>query len=171
MQNESYSIYTDVSFDQSSGNGVAGVMFIEEDRGFFTPDSAPAVDTKYFRNTNCTRLEIEAIIWAFDTIKKLKLKSKVKIYTDCKTAVDLPKRRKRLEEMNFKSKTTGLPLNNGDLYVRFFALFDELNPQIILIKGHKPKKQQNLSEQLFAIVDKATRKALRVTRFQNLLPH
>lgn len=163
-----YTIYTDASFDQSSGTGVAGALFIDDKNGVTTIQSAPHVNTKLFHKTTCSRLEIEAIIWALTTLKKKQEPFSIKLYTDCKTAVDLPHRRHRLEQRNFHSKRTGLALNNSDLYIQFFALMDDLVPEIVFIPGHQPKEQQDISAQLFALVDKTTRKTLREIKRQSL---
>ncbi|MEZ4743820.1 MAG: RNase H family protein [Bdellovibrionota bacterium] len=158
-------LYTDASYDQNSKKGVAGVMVVKWREEPFTFDSNLAseaiINIKFFENTNCTSLEFEAIIWAMEALKELALETKIRIYTDCKSAVDLPRRRKHLENTQFISKRTGALLNNTSLYIKFFKLLDCLNPELVWVKGHKPAVERSLTDHLFNMVDKATRKALR----------
>ena len=158
MTRTKLAIFTDASFDPASKCGVVGAVIIDEN--VVATDIRPVVETKVFRNTTNTRLELQAILWALKKIRNHNRNIPVTLYTDCKTAVDLPKRRTKLESRKFKT-VKGLDLNNGDMYIRFFSLFDEIMLKIIWVKGHKPSPTQNAHEKILSLVDKTTRRSLR----------
>jgi len=164
-------IFTDASFNPRTRTGISGYLLLLVSKGSsITKDiSLLPVKTKLFRKTNCTRLELTSIILALDASKKLTRNKvseqaghlEITVYTDCKTAYDLPSRRIRLEKRNFKSMRTRKPLANADLYLKFFKLFDELRPSIIWVKGHKSAKSRDHIDMIFSHVDRTTRRILR----------
>lgn len=137
-------------------------MFIESDA--LGHSINPPVKTATFKNTNPARIEQETIIWALNLAKGTYSDVAITLYTDSKTVEDLPKRRNRLESKGFMSKSKGTVLKNADLYIKLFALFDDLQPTIVWTKGHKSTKLQTHLENLFSLVDKETRRVLRATR-------
>ena len=155
-----YFIFSDASFDPRSRIGIAGVWILAD--LLQASQNENSIQTKIFYETNCTRLELESILWSFDLVREAgRLEIEVEIFTDCKTAVDLPARRARLESRNFLSQKTQLPLNNADLYQEFFKTYDTFAPKLHWIKGHKPLQNQNEIERIFSAVDKETRRQLR----------
>ena len=156
-----YYIFSDASFDPRSRIGIAGIMLLSDLDSL--PEKLP-IQSKIIKDTTCTRLEMEAIIWSLlavgDLIKQHGI-ADLELYTDCKTAVDLPRRRENLEAKQFRSNKTGELLSNADLYKKFFLLCDMLKPKVMWIKGHMPSKEQNHIDRLFSEVDKATRNELR----------
>ena len=52
-------------------------------------------------------------------------------------------------------------MNNHDLYREFFKVTDLLDCEFIKVTGHQPTSQKDKIHQLFTLVDKASRKALR----------
>ena len=156
-------IFTDASFNPRIRTGISGYLLLlgSKDCPITKDISSLPIKTKLFRNTNCTRLELSSIILALNASKKLTGHLEITIYTDCKTAYDLPSRRIRLEKCNFKSERTKKTLANADLYLKFFKLFDELRPNIIWIKGHKAAKNKDNIDMIFSHVDRTTRRILR----------
>ncbi|WP_346860544.1 RNase H family protein [uncultured Draconibacterium sp.] len=116
------------------------------------------VRTKRFENTSSTKLELQTLLWALSEIEKGEYT--VLIYTDSQNITQLLDRRYRLEENNFCSKS-GKPLKNAELYNQFYTIFDALNCELVKVKGHQPSRYKNEIEQIFSLVDKASRKALR----------
>jgi len=85
---------------------------------------------------------------------------KITIYTDSQNIIGLPARQNRLEQNNYYSAKNKL-LTNHELYKTFFQLTKQLDCEFVKVVGHAPKSTKNTIEQLFTLVDKASRKALR----------
>lgn len=117
------------------------------------------VKTKRFENTSSTKLELQTLLWALNEISPTN--QQLIIYTDAQNIIGLSARRKRLEQNNFRNSKNKL-LRNYELYQAFFQMFDKLNFELVKIKGHMPTKEKNRMARLFSLVDKASRRALRV---------
>jgi ribonuclease HI len=113
---------------------------------------------------NIARLEF---ISAIGALKEWKVEfqnlgpAELVLVIDCKAIANLLDRRERLEKSRFLSKRKGVELANADVYKEFLALFDELEPNILWVKGHAPKGARSQLQQLFSLVDKAARARLR----------
>ena len=70
-------------------------------------------------------------------------------------------RRILLEQNDYHSSKNKL-LNNHDLYRAFFKITDEIHCEFVKIKGHKPNREKDNTDELFTPVDRAARKALRI---------
>jgi ribonuclease HI len=116
------------------------------------------IQTKKFIDTSSTKLELEVLLWALEDTTLLD--KKICIYTDCQNILGLEDRRKRLETNNYKS-AKGKILNNHELYKEFFVKTDKLNCTFIKVKGHKPSQSKDLIDDLFTLVDRGSRDALR----------
>ena len=57
----------------------------------------------------------------------------------------------------------GSQIKNHELYKDFYMKVDILDCEFIKVKGHKKTSVKNEIDEIFTIVDKATRKALRNT--------
>ena len=68
--------------------------------------------------------------------------------------------RKKLEGNDYKS-SKGKLMNNHDLYKLFFEKLDNLNLSFIKVKGHKKNSLKDEIDEIFNLVDKASRNALR----------
>jgi len=150
-------LFTDGSVNVQSKIGYGACLLLAEEEQH-AGNLAQKVLVKRFENTNSTKLELQTLLWALDKLHQVD--GQIVIHTDSQTIVDLLDRRSKLEENDFKSKKSK-PLNNGDLYRSFFTKIDLLNCEFIKIKGHQPSFMKNEIEQIFALVDKASRKALR----------
>ena len=95
--------------------------------------------------------------------------TELSVYTDSKTIAELSARRTRLEQAQFKSGRTGMPLSNGDLYQKFYMLTDRLKVivklEFIWVKGHSKRQTQTREQAIFSRVDHAARSELRRDRF------
>jgi len=117
------------------------------------------IKIKRFEDTSSTKLELQTLLWALDQIKS-DTNCLIEIYTDCQNIIGLKDRRKRLEENDYKS-SKGKLMNNHDLYKRFFELLDKLNLNFTKVKGHKKSYLKDEIDNIFNLVDKASRNALR----------
>lgn len=115
------------------------------------------IKTKKFEDTSSTKLELQTLIWALDEIEKASL---IEVYTDCQNIIGLENRRKKLESNDYKS-SKGKLMNNHDLYKLFFEKIDKLNLVFIKVKGHKKSSLKDEIDNIFNLVDKASRNALR----------
>jgi ribonuclease HI len=84
----------------------------------------------------------------------------IEVYTDCQNIIGLEDRRKRLETNDYKS-SKGKLINNQELYKEFFEKIDKLNIIFIKVKGHKKNSLKDEIDNIFNLVDKASRNALR----------
>jgi len=152
-----WALYIDGSVDTKSKTGFGAFLLIDA--------SAPAADyqngieVKQFDSTSSTKLELQNLLWALSQIGVFG--GTLIVYTDSQNLVHLPTRRTALEESNFKSKK-GSPLRKHELYREFFKGMDRLDYRIVKVKGHKRNSDKNTNDKIFAFVDRAARKALRV---------
>ncbi|MEE9368113.1 MAG: RNase H family protein [Pontiella sp.] len=114
------------------------------------------VQLKRFENTSSTRLEIETLIWALQETQP----QTVIVYTDSQNIIGLPDRRERMEKHGYRSKA-GVQLKHAELYQDFFRMTDSLNFTLVKVKGHNRSHQKSQIDQLFTLVDRASRRALR----------
>ncbi|WP_368029305.1 ribonuclease HI [Arcobacter sp. s6] len=117
------------------------------------------IKTKRFENTSSTKLELQTLLWALNEIQVAST-TYIEVYTDCQNIIGLEDRRKKLEGNDYKS-SKGKLMNNHDLYKLFFEKLDELNLVFIKVKGHKKSSLKNEIDDIFNLVDKASRNALR----------
>ena len=116
------------------------------------------VKVKSFENKSSTILELQTLIWALADLKGAS--RKVVVYTDSQNIIGLHRRRYRLEQNDYRSAKNKL-LNNHELYREFYKIMDQLDCELIKVKGHLPSKQKDDIHRLFTLVDKASRKALK----------
>lgn len=69
-------------------------------------------------------------------------------------------RRKRFEDNNYISKNRKL-IANHLLYKEFYTLVDVLQCDFIKVKAHKKESTKNEIDNIFSLVDKQSRDALR----------
>ena len=168
-------IFIDSSYNPGRRLGVGGFLCIPNcpDEALahknvfeelYSPD---AVKTRIVEHTTNTRLELQTLLWALESLKldnETKTSGKIgsiTIYTDCRTAVDLLRRRKRLESVQYLSKRKGTTLVNADIYKSIFTLYDELSPNLVWIKGHTSEKDRVGIQRIFSEVDRLVRNLLR----------
>lgn len=116
------------------------------------------VKVKRFENTSSVRLELQNLLWALSQIP-LKVE-KIIIYTDSQNIIGLKGRRERLEQNNYYSGS-GKLLKNHELYKEFYKATDNINCEFIKLQGHKPTNRKTWIDNIFTLVDRASRNASR----------
>jgi ribonuclease HI len=150
-------LFIDGSVDVQSKTGFGACLAVS--------DLSPSPETlkkqvkvKRFEQTSSTKLELETFLWA---VSELSHRGKeVIIYTDSQNITKLPQRRERLEKNDYHSKNNRV-MKNHDLYREFFQVVDNLNCTVVKVIGHQPSRQKDKIHQLFTLVDRASRNALR----------
>lgn len=155
-------IFIDGSVDPKTRTGFGAALFISP---LLTSQPLPSLEnlkprvkTCQFENTSSTRLELQTLLWALNHIDKPD--TKIDIYTDCQNLLGLHARRGRLEKNNYLSSKNQC-LQDADLYQQYFQLCDQFEVKLIKVDGHKTSLLRDENDHLFALVDKACRKALR----------
>jgi ribonuclease HI len=156
-------LFTDgsVNNDQKIGYG-AKILVI--DQTLELNELKKKVKKKRFENTSSSRLELQTLLWALEELKGSK--ENIIIHTDSSSIIGLERRRLHLEKSDYKSKK-GKLLSNADLYQQFYAITDQLNCQFIKMVGHLPASQRTTIDEIFSLVDQASRHALRHESSQN----
>jgi ribonuclease HI len=151
-------MFVDASFSKTHGIGVGGMLVVEDLEG-----GSPLIETRVFEEKNNIRAELASTIWALETFKKEygTAHCEIKLYSDCASVVNLVQRRKKLEANAYMSARTGAVLSNADLYKKFYKLHDEINPEIIWVKGHSPSSSHTHWQKKFASVDRFARAELK----------
>lgn len=150
-------LFTDGSVNVQTKIGFGACLAIHN---FDMPveEAKTLVKTHRFDNTSSTKLELETLLWALSEIPSGT--NKITVYTDSQNIANLPRRRRKLEQNNYQSKN-GRSMNNHELYQKFYQMMDALNCDLVKVTGHQPSRQKDKIHRLFALVDKASRKALR----------
>lgn len=143
------------NFDNYARNGLEDL----------TSKLADWVVYKEYKSKKSTWSEIKTAIDALNMVlQKYGPGRNIEIYTDCNSLCDLLSRRKeKLKTTNFVTRA-GKILQNADLYKELFAIADKFQIKTFKIKGHDSKAHRlSLHAKIFAILDKLSRKKLRVS--------
>ena len=154
-------LFTDSSVNPQQKIGFAAYLQVL-DENISLDEMKKHIKIKRFEDTSSTKLELQTLLWALDELQK-EIKDEntsIEVYTDCQNIIGLENRREKLEKNNFHS-SSGRLMNNHDLYKEFFKKLDELNLTFIKVKGHKKDSLKNHIDDIFNLVDKASRNALR----------
>lgn len=120
------------------------------------------IKIKKFEDTSSTKLELEVLLWALEDLKYKN--EEIIIYTDCQNILGLEKRKEKLEANNYKTSTNKI-VKNHELYKSFYKIVDEINENTKCtfrkVEGHKKSSLKDEIDNLFNLVDKASRRALR----------
>jgi len=150
-------LLTDGSVDNKSNIGYGAYLAVSDPK-LSIDELRTHVKVQRFEQTSSTKLELQTLLWALKDIQTSGYK--VIIYTDSQNIIGLPQRRERLEQNDYRSNK-GIRLNNFELYQEFYQQLDQLDYNLIKIRGHQAAKQKNITDHLFTLVDRASRKALR----------
>jgi len=150
-----YKLFTDGSVNPQKRVGFGAYMTVSNE------DEVSKIEIKKFEKTSSTQLELQTLLWALES---LKITTGLSVYTDCQNILGLPARREGLEKKNYHSKT-GKALKHSQLYKQFFTLTDKYPCKFIKVKGHKKSHLKDEVDNLFTLVDKASRDALRAHLF------
>ena len=116
------------------------------------------IKCKMFEDTSSTKLEVQTLLWALGQIDIKD--AKLIIYTDCQNIIGLDNRREKLEKNNYYSKS-GKQIKNHLLYKEYYSCIDKIKYEFIKVKGHKKSYLKDNIDNIFTLVDKASRNALR----------
>jgi len=150
-------LFIDGSVNPRSKIGYGAYLAVP-DSGLSLDRLKDQVNVKQFVDTSSTKLELQNLLWALKEVAILG--RKVTIYTDSQNSISLLDRREKLEKNNYYS-SKNKRLNNYELYQAFYETIDKFECQFVKIKGHKKSSQKNDIDKIFALVDKASRQALR----------
>lgn len=152
-------LFTDGSVNPQAGIGFGAYLLLDK-LEIFCVELEKKIKIKKFDNTSSTKLELETLLWALNDVS---LKNfKIVVYTDCQNIIGLPERRYGFERKNYMT-SKGMQIKNHELYKAFFKRLDILDCAFIKVKGHKKSSEKNKIDEIFTLVDRATRKALRKT--------
>ena len=150
-------LFTDGSVNTSTKIGYGAYLYVSE--------SNPVLDSlktkiclKRFENTSSTKLELQILLLALSGIPHTD--KRIIIYTDSQNLIKLTERRNRLEQQNYYSNQNKR-ITNYQLYQKFYKITDQIDYEIVQVKGHQKASQKNHIEKIFTLVDRAARKALR----------
>ena len=149
-------LFCDSSFSPARREGIAA--FVRLDGDALTEPSIDDVNLSFFAETTNTRLELQGVLWGLETLPNA---TSVEVYTDCANITQLLERQARLVASKFTNRS-GRQLANADLYERFFAQCERLEVDIHLLKGHVPASKRGPEAKIFALVDRAARRSLRM---------
>ena len=151
-------LFTDSSVNPQEKIGFGSFLLLNNDETKAFEDLKKDIKLKRFENTSSTKLELQTLLWALDEIEDKNII--IEIYTDCQNIIGLENRRDKLEKNHFYS-TSGKLMNNHELYKNFYEKLDKLNLTFIKVKGHKKNSLKDEIDEIFNLVDKASRNALR----------
>ena len=150
-------LITDGSVNTQSRIGYGAYLTVSE-AGICLDELKTRVKVKRFERTSSTNLELQTLLWALNDIEVSG--RKLIVYTDSQNIIGLPGRRERLEQRGYRSRNNTL-LKNLELYQEFYRLTDELDCELLKIRGHQVSEQKDDIDRFFTLVDRASRNALR----------
>jgi len=150
-------LFADGSLNTQSDIGYGAYLAVSE-RGFSLDPLRTRVKVKRFEHTSSTKLELQTLLWALSDIQASG--RKVLVYTDSQNIMGLQGRRDRFEQNDYRSKKKKR-LNNYELYQEFYRLIDQLDCELVKVRGHQVSNQKDDIDRLFTLVDRAARNALR----------
>ena len=151
-------LFTDSSVNPQEKIGFGSFLLLNNDETKAFEDLKKDIKLKRFENTSSTKLELQTLLWALDEIEDKNII--IEIYTDCQNIIGLENRRDKLEKNHFYS-TSGKLMNNHELYKNFYEKLDKLNLTFIKVKGHKKNSLKDEIDNIFNLVDRVSRNALR----------
>jgi ribonuclease HI len=150
-------LLTDGSVNTQSNVGYGAYLTVSEPR--LSLDSLRArVKVRRFEHTSSSKLELQTLLWALSDIQALG--NKVIVYTDSQNIMGLQGRRDRFEQNGYRSKKNK-HLHNYELYQEFYRMTDQLDCELVKVRGHQVSNQKDDIDRLFTLVDRASRNALR----------
>lgn len=151
-------LFIDASCDPYSKIGYGAKIALRAESSHHPIDAKPLLETRRFTSTSSSRLELETLLWAIAEIPENTVE--VVVYTDSQTICGLRARKEKLITAGFRS-SSGRPLSQSDLYKRFYEADDRLRLTFKKVVGHTRAREKGSEEQIFSLVDRASRSALR----------
>ncbi len=148
-------LFTDGSVNTKLKIGYGAFLSINEEQ-CSPPLFEPKIRLKQFQDTSSTKLELQVLLWALAEVEA----EKITVYTDSQNIIGLNGRRSRLEGNDYYSKN-GKQIKNHALYREFYELLDIKNVILKQVKGHQSSRKKAPVDEVFSLVDRASRRALR----------
>jgi ribonuclease HI len=149
-------LLTDGSVNAQSKIGYGAYLAVSE-RGLSLDSLRTRVKVRRFEYTSSTKLELQTLLWALSDIQALG--RRVIVYTDSQNIMGLQGRRDRFEQNDYRSKKN-IRLNNYELYQEFYRMIDQLDCELVKVRGHQVSNHKDDIDRLFTLVDRASRNAL-----------
>ena len=150
-------LLTDGSVNTQSNIGYGAYLAVSE-RGLPLDSLRARVKVRRFEHTSSTKLELQTLLWALSDIQASG--SMVIVYTDSQNIMGLQERRDRFEQNDYRSKKNKR-VNNYELYQEFYRMIDQLDCELVKVRGHQVSNRKDEIDRLFTLVDRASRNALR----------
>lgn len=150
-------IFTDGSAHPQSRVGYGAYIIVHPDEVSLDPKHF-TVHLRRFEDTSSAQLEIQTVLWALNSAPKTEMS--LAIYTDSQTITHLHKRRRSLEDNEYRTKANQ-QLKHHQLYRDFYSITDQTHCVFIKVKGHKRSDERDWIDRVFHLVDRASRSALR----------
>jgi len=150
-------LFVDGSVNPQSNIGYGAYLAVSE-RGLAPESLRTRVKVRRFEDTSSTKLELQTLLWAIGDIQAVG--HRVIVYTDSQNILGLQERRGRLEQNDYRSKNNKR-LKHYKLYQAFYSMIDQLDCELVKVRGHQVADQKDDIDRLFTLVDKASRKVLR----------
>lgn len=149
-------LFIDGSVNPQQKIGFGAYLMIEDT--VFSSTLQEKIHVKKFLNTSSTLLELQTLLWS---LEELPLSvAHVIIYTDCQNLIGLQKRCEAFEKNGYLTKQNKR-IANHELYKVFYQKISNLSCEFIKIKGHQKSSYKNEIDDIFTLVDRASRNALR----------
>lgn len=155
--NKNKSLFIDSSVTPQTKVGYGAYLYL--DHLDISQIDKKKIQTKMFTNTSSTKIELETLLWALNSID-IQDETNLTIYTDCQNIITLPSRKDKLESKNYKTSTNKL-VKNHELYKKFFKALNKYTIRFVKVEGHKRTKEKDNIDKIFTFVDRASRAKLR----------
>ena len=156
-------LFADGSLDPRTNTGYGAYLLIEDLQQDIDKLKAQ-VNLRRFTQTTSAKLELQTVLWALEEIPGTA--KKIRVYTDSQNIISLPARRNKLEARGFRNKKNQLHLYH-EWYRTFFRITSQLDCTFVKVAGHSPVLKKEDVDQIFTLVDRASRKALRNQKFMH----
>jgi len=150
-------LFTDASVDPQTKIGYGAYLLLGEYE-LEAPLAKLRPKVKKFKNTTSSRLELETLLWALQSINATK--HKIVVFTDSQNIITLNNKEESLKKNGYLNKR-GIHIRNHKLYKKFYTLTDMHECDFIKLKGHKKSEDKEMADKYFTLVDRASRDALR----------
>ncbi|MDQ8182709.1 hypothetical protein [Pelagicoccus sp. SDUM812005] len=152
------SLFIDGSCDPNSKIGYGALLRLDAGDSRSLVELKGEVRVRRFFPCGSSSLELMTFLWAIGELEEGA--GRVSVFTDSQTMVSLLGRRADLEASGFCSRS-GRALSQAVLYRDFYDVLDGREIELVKVAGHGPKAGKSREELLFALVDRASRRALR----------
>ena len=150
-------IFTDGSVNTRSKIGYGAYLAVF-DQGSELELLRKKIKVQRFEYTSSTKLELQTLLWALSDIQDIG--RNVLAFTDSQNIIGLADRREWLEKSDYRSKKNKR-LNNYELYKEFYRITDQIDVELVKVRGHQATRHKDEIDRLFTLVDRASRNALR----------